>query len=132
MSIPPFDSRGHLPPGSHEASWTEFVARYAHTERRVTIMRGLYDALLSLETANCRLVYVDGIFVTSKLEPGDFDACWSRDGIDRDRIDPIFLNFDRGRAAQKARFGGELFPADLPEGLSGRKFLDFFQRDRDR
>ena len=95
-------------------------------------MKGLYDALVSLEFADCKLVYVDGSFVTSKPEPGDFDACWSRDGIARDRLDRIFLTFDHGRAAQKARFGGELFPAEIPEGISGRTFLEFFQRDRDR
>ena len=45
-------------------------------------------------------------------------------------LDPVFLDFNDGRAAQKARFGGELFPAELPEGGSGKRFLDFFQTDR--
>jgi hypothetical protein len=33
----------------------------------------------------------------------------------------------RGRAAQKQRFLGEFFPAELPEGATGRAFVDFFQ-----
>jgi hypothetical protein len=31
---------------------------------------------------------------------------------------------------RKARFGAEFFPAQLPEGISGRAFLEFFQIDR--
>lgn len=46
-------------------------------------------------------------------------------------LDPVFLDFSHARAAQKARFLGEFFPADLPEGLTGKTFLDFFQTDKD-
>ena len=34
------------------------------------------------------------------------------------------------RRAQKSRFGGELFPADLPADPEGTQFLDHFQRDK--
>jgi hypothetical protein len=30
----------------------------------------------------------------------------------------------------KAKYGGDLFPAEVPEGASGKAFLDFFQTDR--
>jgi hypothetical protein len=46
-------------------------------------------------------------------------------------LDPVLLDFSDGRAAQKARYGGELFPAELPEKDSGRTFLEFFQTDRE-
>lgn len=51
-------------------------------------------------------------------------------GVDPARLDPVLLDCSDGRAAQKARYGGELFPAELPEGASGRTFLEFFQIDR--
>lgn len=76
------------------------------------------------------MVYIDGSFVTAKDTPGDFDACWNVEGVAPERLDPIFLDFSDGRAAQKRRFGGELFPAQLPEGITGRTFLAFFQTDR--
>jgi hypothetical protein len=38
--------------------------------------------------------------------------------------------FSWGRAAQKQRFLGELFPAQLPEGVTGKAFVDFFQVNR--
>jgi len=129
--LPNFDRRGNLPPGLHFAAWGEFCQRYNGTVRRLDLLRGLREALVALATAGCELVYIDGSFVTAKPEPGDFDACWSVDGVDGDTLDPVFLTFDNGRAAQKARFGGELFPAEMPEGISGKTFVDFFQTDKE-
>lgn len=43
----------------------------------------------------------------------------------------MFFDFDYERAAQKARFGAEFFPAQVPEGITGKTFLEFFQVDRD-
>jgi hypothetical protein len=43
------------------------------------------------------------------------------------RLDPVVWDFSRGREAQKQRFLGELFPAQLPEGATGGAFVDFFQ-----
>ncbi|MBL8234415.1 MAG: hypothetical protein JNL98_38310 [Bryobacterales bacterium] len=73
------------------------------------------------------MVYLDGSFVTTKRHPGDFDACWDIQGVDEDMLDPVFWDFSDGRAAQKRRFGGEFFPAQLPEGATGRAFVEFFQ-----
>jgi hypothetical protein len=33
--------------------------------------------------------------------------------------------------AQKRRYLGEFFPAQMPEGASGRLFLEFFQTDKE-
>jgi hypothetical protein len=43
---------------------------------------------------------------------------------------PELLTFSDGRAAQKARYGGELYPAEWPADTDGTTYLDFFQRDR--
>ena len=65
-----------------------------------------------------------------KDEPGDFDACWDETGVDLDALDPVRLDLSDGRRAQKARFGGELFP-NVNELGSGLAFADFFQNDRE-
>jgi hypothetical protein len=65
--------------------------------------------------------------VTRKWYPGAFDACWDVQNVDEDKLDPVFFDFSRGRAVQKQRFLGEFFPTQLPEGATGRAFLDFFQ-----
>ena len=43
----------------------------------------------------------------------------------------MLLDFRQKRAAQKAKYGGELFLASTIADARGQTFLDFFQRDRD-
>ena len=129
--IPKFRKDGMLPRGKHAAEWPELFAWFGQTPTRERLCLCLLEALRLLQAAGCRLAYVDGSFVSVKPEPGDFDVCWDLAGVDVNLVPPVFFEFGAGRAAQKAQFGGEFFPAQLPEGLSGRTFLDFFQRDRD-
>lgn len=112
------------------ATWNDIADAFGGTEHREVLLEGLRDGLESLAGAGCRRAYVDGSFVTSKEEPGDFDACWEAAGVDPDLLDPSLLDFSDRRRAQKERFGGELFPADLAAEPSGTRFLDYFQHDR--
>jgi len=135
--IPPFeinpgeDGRYHLPPGIHLATWPELVERFGTNERRREILAGLLRALQALKAAGCPRAFIDGSFVTSKEVPGDFDGCWDDDGVDFDALDPVLLNFNGHREAQKAKFEGELFIATTRADELGTRFLDFFQLDRD-
>lgn len=129
MTIPPFIESGNLPEGIHEATWDEIVDRYGITDRRRDLLEGLHTALDSLRDAGCSRAYIDGSFVTAKDEPGDFDACWETAGVDPDLLDPVLLTFANKRAEQKARFGGELFPAEWRAHPRGTRFLDYFQQD---
>jgi hypothetical protein len=129
--IPPFDDEGNLPPGIHPAAWREVESRFGQTAHRRRLLDGLRRALDTLRAAGCRRVYVDGSFVTAKVEPGDFDGCWEVDGVDPDKLDPVLLTFADKRAAQKEKYYGELFLADARADPSGMRFIDFFQRDRD-
>ena len=94
-------------------------------------MAGFRAALENLKSAGCRTVYLDGSFVTIKVIPNDYDACWDEDGVDPVLLDPVLLTFDAGRAAQKARYMGELFPASIIANADGLSFLDFFQTDKE-
>ena len=94
-------------------------------------MAGLKAAMVNLKSAGCRTVYVDGSFVTGKEYPGDFDACWEREGVDPLLLDPVLLTFDAGRAMQKAKYLGELFPASYIADDDGFSFLEFFQVDKE-
>jgi hypothetical protein len=128
--IPSFDEHGNLPPGVHPATWDEILERYAINERREQLLSGLRIAIDSLHAAGCSRVYLNGSFITDKEAPGDFDACWEAGSVDPDVLDPVLLDFRERRAAQKAKFGGELFPAQLVAEPGGATFLDFFQLDR--
>jgi len=129
--IVPFDTQGNLPPGVHTATWPAFVRRFGTTPHRRRLLAGLHAALAALRAAGCRTAYIDGSFVTAKDIPNDFDACWDIEGVDPALLDPILLTFAHGRAAQKAKYLGELFPAQISEGGSGSTFLEFFQIDKE-
>lgn len=110
--VPLFDADGNLPPGIHFCTWEEFVARFGTTQHRLNLMSGLKTAMAQLQVAGCSTVYVDGSFVTHKLVPGDFDACWEADGVDMSQLQsiaPALLKFDAKRAAQKQRMGENFF-----------------------
>jgi hypothetical protein len=129
--LPPFDPEtGLLPAGEHAASWDDVLERSGWNQKRRQLLDGLAEALELLEAAGCRQVWLNGSFVTAKDEPGDFDACWDDDGVDRDEVDPVLLDLSAGRAAQKRRFGGEFFP-NVTEAGSGVVFAEFFQNERD-
>lgn len=119
-----------LPPGIHATTLAEIEGTFSYNPRRRVLFAGLVDAALHLSLVGCRRVLLNGSYVTAKPIPGDYDACWDADGVDFAKLDPVFDDFDNGRANQKARFGGEFFPATLVEAGTGAAFADFFQVDR--
>ena len=94
-------------------------------------MTGLRAALENLKGSGCRIVYLNGSFVTNKVIPNDYDACWEEVSVDPTALDPVLLTFDPGRATQKAKYMGELFPASIIADTGGLSFLEFFQTDKD-
>lgn len=128
--IPDLENDGLLPPGIHWATWQEFSNRFGTNEHRKTLLSGLRDALISLKTAGCQTVYIDGSFVTGEETPGDFDGCWDPTNVDPTKLDPVLLIFDRSRATQKAKYRGELFLSIMRNGNPGPTMLEFFQGDK--
>jgi hypothetical protein len=133
--IPAFNpASGNLPPGVHTATWDEILERYGYASHRRALLAGLKAALDALRIAGCRRLYLDGSFVTGKEVPNDFDACWEMADVDFDALeqrDPVLLDWSNRRGAQKAKFGGELFIAEVAADPWGTPYLEFFQRDRD-
>ena len=89
--------------------------------------------LIVLAAAGCETAFLDGSFVTEKPIPPDFDGAWELKNVDLQRLlatEPLLFDFSNQRAAQKRKYLGEMFPADLVEGGSGRTFLGFFQQDK--
>jgi hypothetical protein len=119
-----------LPPGIHQATLSEVAATYATNRWRRELYDGLVDASGRLQRAGCSRVYLDGSYVSKKPRPGDFDACWDPEGIDIAKLDPVFLDFENKRAAQKAIFKGEFFPSSMMCADVGATFVEFFQQGR--
>ncbi len=129
--IPDFDDTGNLPEGIHFATMDEIIKRFGYNPKRAWLIDGLKLLIASLEKANCPLVYIDGSFVTYKEIPGDYDLCWSLIDVIEERIDPVLLDFSpAGRTIKEKKYRGDIFPAELPEGGSGKLFVDFFQTDK--
>ena len=62
---------------------------------------------------------------TGHLPPGVHDAA----GVDPDRLDPVLLDFSSRRAAMKAKYVGDLFPASA-FAAPGVLYRDFSRTDR--
>jgi hypothetical protein len=119
-----------LPAGVHSATLAEIEAAFAYNPRRRALFKGLLEACVSLARAGCRTILLDGSYVTSKPLPEDYDACWEPDGVEFEKLDPVFAEFDNGRASQKLKFKGEFFPSTWIAADVGRAFVEFFQVDR--
>jgi hypothetical protein len=59
----------------------ELKQRFGFTDHRLVLIEGLEKGLLSLKRADCKRVFIDGSFVTAKVRPNDFDACWDEEGV---------------------------------------------------
>jgi hypothetical protein len=130
--IPEFDRSGLLPEGIH---WTDMLAihkRYCRNSLRLRLFGGLERGLIALRDAGCQTVYLNGSFITAKEYPADYDLCWDPMGVKLAALDPVFLDFSNRRAAQKAKYFGEFFPADSRAERNSpfRTFLNFFQTDK--
>ncbi len=112
------------------ARWDEVAARFGENRHRQRLLTGLTAALANLKSAGCRAAYLDGSFVTVKVIPNDYDVCWDEYGVDPAALDPALLTFDAGRATQKAKYGGEFFPASHIANPGGFSFYEFFQIDK--
>ncbi len=127
--IPLFDEHGNLPPGIHVADWQEVVARFGTNPGRRSLLAGLRTALLSLQNAGCQTFYLDGSFVTAKLNPEDYDGLWDSDGVSLDLLDPVLLDFAHKQRRQKKKFRGEMFP-NLPAEQDRLALFELFQTDK--
>lgn len=128
-----FDSQnGYLPQGVHSMSLADVRRYFAWNTRRRFLFGGFARAVATLQSAGCRTVILDGSFVTSKEEPGDWDAAFDPVGVLPARLDPILLKHDDGRRAMRAKYLGDMFPwTALASSATGSIYRQFFQKDRD-
>jgi hypothetical protein len=127
--IPPFTDQSYLPAGIHGSDWDEVTINLGFSEHRRVLLKGLYQGLVALKVAGCQTVYINGSFVSTKVSPDDIDVCYELDNMNLNFLESVFSDFSNRRARQKARFSCEFFPANAVADVSGRTYLDFFQRN---
>jgi len=129
------DEDGHLPDGEHPGTWAAIAATFGEGARRTVLLRRLLMLLQDLRSAGVSDVWLDGSFVTSDPEPGDFDVCWNPIGATKSALPPEFgygqdVALDPQRSNHellKLRYGGDVF-VHLPPFAD---FVALFRQDRE-
>jgi hypothetical protein len=115
----------------YEATLAEVRRRYASNLHRRRLFAGLELAISDLRRAGCRRIYINGSFVTAIKTPHDFDCCWDPADMDLSQLPPELGGHVRNRrAAQQARYMGDILPADAPVDALQTRCLEFFQQDK--
>ena len=116
-----------LPEGIHESTFREVEDTLIFSERRELLFNGLIQGSMALYGAGCSILYLDGSFVTSKVEPGDYDAVWDTQGVNFKILDPVFKENKPPRLSQKDKFLGEYLPTENIEDGRSTYMVEFFQ-----
>jgi hypothetical protein len=120
---------GLLDAGIHEMEWYAFYDFFSFSPKRKRLLEGLKKVIDILQATGCTAIYIDGSFVSAKLEPGDWDACFDCCPV---KIPDLLIQyplFDRKK--QKKLYGGELFSAFVAADEYGTIYLDFFQQQKE-
>jgi hypothetical protein len=123
-----FNKNGTLDLGIHEMTWEEFCDFFSFSPRRKNLLKGLEKVLVILREIEATHIYIDGSFVTSKLEPGDWDACFESSVAAANKLICKYPFCDRN--AQKELYKGELYYARSEADLFGHTYLEFFQQTK--
>ncbi len=126
-----FNKDGILDSGIHKMTWKEFYGFFSFSPKRKELLDGLEQVLEILREIENIRIYIDGSFVTSKLEPGDWDACFDCLPSQIDVLKEKYPLFDIKE--QKKLYGGELYFANTCTD-AGRSvsFLNFFQLRKEK
>jgi len=123
-----FNNSGVLDQGIHKMTWREFYDSFSFSKRRKELLEGLEKVVAVLQKTEATHIYIDGSFVTNKLEPGDWDACFD---YSEERIFELETKYGYpllNRRLQKSLYKGELFYAYWEADGYGNKYLEFFQQ----
>lgn len=116
-----------LPVGLHYVSLREFRDAFAFNAHRAWLFEGFRTACHDLRTAGCGRIFVGGSFVTSKVDPSDYDACWDPVGVSGN-LDPVLYD-ENLRLERRDRYKGDLLIGGCGAGPSG-EFFRFLSRDK--
>lgn len=127
--LPAFKKSGLLPEGMHRCNWEEFLNVFAFNEHRRQLSEGLRRGLEVLYKQRCRLAYINGSFITTKLFPNDVDVAFDNTNMDWKSFKmnyPEFFDIKNGDSIQKEKYNSHFFACNPHETY----FIDFFQFDR--
>lgn len=127
--IPALKKSGLLPSGIYLTTWEEFVEKFGFNPHRLQLLEELKKGLNLLYRYGCRVVYIDGSFVTAKILPNDIDVCYDNGPMNWEafiRQHPEFNDIRNGSRIQKLKYKSEFYAMNAFED----SILRFFQRGR--
>src|SRR5689334_5187962 len=109
--IPEFNEQGFLNKGIYKSTIEEIKIRFGSSNpKRKKLFKGLQDALNNLKNSGIYRVYIDGSFISSKVNPNDIDGCWEiNSDLNKKVLDPVFLDFSNERKLMKQKYNVESF-----------------------
>lgn len=119
-----------LPEGIHEASLAEVRNTFTFSSRRKFLFDGLVEGALALSEAGCKTLYLDGSYVTSKFNPGDYDVAWDPEEVNFKILDPVLAETRHPRASQKHKYRGEYLPTEDLKNQHPTYMVEYFQQIR--
>jgi len=117
-----------LPAGLHFIALREFREAFAYNHRRAWLFEGFIAACKALREAGCGRIYIGGSYVTSKSEPGDYDACWDPIGVSAN-LDPVLYD-DNFLLERQRLYRGDLLIGGAYDGPTGENY-HFLARDKE-
>ena len=132
--LPPFNERGDLPPGVHQAGWGEIAPRFGSGFVRQSLMRTLRHVhTLAARTGHLERFLIFGSFVTEKTAPGDLDIVLVMAEAFVLEKAPRETRVLFSHADADTRFGASVFwiRRGILEDDEVAAFLDFWQTRRD-
>jgi len=131
MPLPQLNKNGEMPPGEHLATLEEVSAIFGKSNtQRENLMSGLKAGAANLTAAGVNRIWINGSFITAKVEPNDIDGCWEYSSdVVLEKLDAVFLA--ESRKPMKVKYGLEFFVANIIEADSDLPFPKFFQVNRE-
>jgi hypothetical protein len=115
--IPDFLENGYLPEGIYEVTLQEVIEKFCFSKKRKKLIEGLKNLINTCLQCQVNILYIDGSFVSQKLQPQDYDACYDTDHPDREVVFAKALEsiLESDSEMQKRYFGGEIYYAHLKQ-----------------
>ena len=132
--IPDFLDNGYLPEGIYEATFEEVAERFGKSKVRKKLLLGMREMVALCKQLGCDIYYLDGSFISNKISPSDYDACWDTTCSDRELVmnKVLYSILNSDSETQKNEFKGEIYPSFIKAPIvPNLTILDYFQTCKD-
>lgn len=128
VMIANFNTEGYLPEGIHECTLQELEERFTFNLKRKKLFEGLSRLIHKLGSIHCKVIYIDGSFVSEKQLPSDVDVCFECAEENWEFAVLMVGDFWKDQESFQRDYNCNVFPSNL--FIEGGKlyYLDFFQR----